>query len=132
MAQISTNFSLSEFERTSTGLPNSVPLKYMASLSKGVLSILQPLRDTLGVPVVISSGYRSPEVNKRVGGVHNSQHMYGQAADIIVPAHLYNRAWYILAANPNVDQLLGGRNFIHVSWTNGREPRHYFNRTYYK
>ena len=48
------------------------------------MEVLQPLRDYLEKPVVISSGYRCSEVNKAVGGVSGSQHLKGEAADIHV------------------------------------------------
>jgi zinc D-Ala-D-Ala carboxypeptidase len=47
-------------------------------------SILQPLRDDLGVPIHVSSGYRCKRVNDKIGGVKSSQHVKGQAADIQV------------------------------------------------
>ena len=48
------------------------------------VEVLQPLRDFLGKPVVVSSGYRCRELNEKVGGVSNSQHLTGEAADIRV------------------------------------------------
>jgi hypothetical protein len=47
-------------------------------------NVLQPLRDALGKPINISSGYRSPDVNKAIGGSATSDHTRGQAADIEV------------------------------------------------
>ncbi len=48
--------------------------------------VLQPLRDALG-PVHITSGYRPPKLNKLIGGSSRSQHMYGQAADVVVSGY---------------------------------------------
>lgn len=45
---------------------------------------LQVLRDNVQAPIVINSGYRSPQHNKRVGGATNSYHLKGMAADIVV------------------------------------------------
>lgn len=45
---------------------------------------LQVLRERVGRPVYVNSGYRTSEYNKKVGGVENSQHLYGKAADICV------------------------------------------------
>lgn len=45
-------------------------------------NVLDPLRLAWGEPIIVTSGYRCPELNKRVGGAKNSQHLYGQAADI--------------------------------------------------
>lgn len=46
---------------------------------------LEQLRVTYGKPLIITSGYRCPEHNKKVGGAPNSYHLYGKAADIAVP-----------------------------------------------
>ena len=78
--KISSNFSFSEFEKTSTGLPNSIPEDKKAWIVALVQEILQPLRDKIGI-INITSGYRSPEVNTRIGGSPTSQHMKGQAVD---------------------------------------------------
>ncbi len=51
---------------------------------KKLAESLQVLRDYFGVPISINSGYRSPARNKAVGGVPNSQHVKGMAADIVV------------------------------------------------
>lgn len=50
-----------------------------------VKRLLQPLRVAYGKPIAITSGYRSPEVNRLVGGVPSSQHVKGEAADCYVP-----------------------------------------------
>lgn len=44
--------------------------------------VLQPLRDKLNVPITVTSGYRCERLNKRVKGAKNSEHLFGQAADI--------------------------------------------------
>jgi uncharacterized protein YcbK (DUF882 family) len=49
-----------------------------------LISVLQIIRDHVKLPIVVNSGYRCPEHNKRVGGVDNSQHIFGKAADIYV------------------------------------------------
>ena len=77
--KITKNFTLSEF--CGDILPQTSVIINLTSLC---LNCLQPLRDGLGKPVIITSGYRTPEHNKNVGGVPTSQHLYGQAADIKV------------------------------------------------
>lgn len=73
--KISENFKLYEFECKGSGLVKLDPV---------LLSKLQALRTRLGKPIVITSGYRSVEHNKKVGGSPNSQHLLGKAADIQV------------------------------------------------
>lgn len=129
--KLSKNFTLSEFTRTSTGI-HQVPCAPMIDNIKwGVEKILQPLRDALGARVIVSSGYRCPVVNSKVGGVENSQHLMGEAADIIVPDGLWSKAADILSANPYVDQLLSGRGYFHVSWIRQRSPRRFIDLRYY-
>ena len=58
-----------------------------------LLSLLERIREILGVPVVINSGYRCPAHNKRVGGVDNSYHTQGLAADIRCPSMTADELW---------------------------------------
>jgi hypothetical protein len=82
-------FSLEEFTISQTaarkGIDNTPTPEVEANLRALVEHILDPLRHSLEIPIVISSGYRSPQVNRAVGGANNSQHTKGEAADIIVP-----------------------------------------------
>ncbi|MDE5525262.1 MULTISPECIES: YcbK family protein [Elizabethkingia] len=63
---------------------NQVPEAYIPNVKK-VAENLQVLRDYLGKPITVNSGYRSPSYNKRVGGAPKSQHLTASAADIRVP-----------------------------------------------
>jgi len=87
--QLSKNFSLAELTRSEIalrkGLDNTPNEEEIGNLTFLAQLILQPLRDHLGVPIVINSAYRSLLVNTAVGGSKSSQHMKGQAADIRVP-----------------------------------------------
>lgn len=84
--QITKNFGWAEMERSSTavrlGIDNRVPEKYRENMERLCKEVLQPIRDAWGNPIVISSGYRCPRLNKAVGGAANSQHAFGSAADI--------------------------------------------------
>ena len=72
------------------GINNTPSAQVIANLKNLCVHVLQPLRDYLGKPIRITSGYRSPEVNKRVGGAVDSQgrpksqHWVGQASEIQV------------------------------------------------
>lgn len=83
--QLSKNFTLDEFVITATGIENIPGEKEIAALRQLCEKVLQPLRDAVGKPVIISSGYRSPLVNKAIGGSATSQHVKGEAADISIP-----------------------------------------------
>ena len=94
------------------------------------MEILQPLRDYLGKPVVISSGYRSEEVNRMVGGVNGSQHLKGEAADIYVEntEHLLKIMHFIMEET-DFDQLIweknkAGTQWVHVSFRRNGVNKH--------
>ena len=94
------------------------------------MEVLQTLRDFLGKPVVISSGYRCAELNKAVGGVRNSQHMKGEAADIHVEntEHLLKIMHFIMDET-DFDQVIWERNragtqWVHVSYKREGVNRH--------
>ena len=80
--RISKNFTLEELVRTNTGLVNSPGRVELEALKQLTLNVLQPLREAFGESITINSGYRSPAVNKKIGGAKNSQHCNGEAADI--------------------------------------------------
>ena len=96
--------------------------KVIENLRALCIEVLQPLRDYLGKPVVISSGYRSEEVNRMVGGVKGSQHLRGEAADIHVEntEHLLKIMHFIMDET-DFDQLIwerdkAGTQWVHVSY----------------
>jgi len=82
-------FTLEEMTRSQAaarrGLDNSPNSNQLESMKALVRNILDPLREALGRPVNINSGFRSEAVNKAVGGAASSQHRFGEAADIVVP-----------------------------------------------
>lgn len=80
MAKITTNFSLEEFNcKDGSEMPNDVMINII-KLAKN----LQVLRDAVGKTITITSGYRSPKYNLKIGGAKDSQHIKGTAADIKV------------------------------------------------
>ena len=95
------------------------------NLKNLVWDILDPLRERLGMPIIVNCGYRSKETNIAVGGVKNSQHMKGQAADI--RCSNLKLMWNVLH-EMNVDQVIWYRKkgFIHVSYVTDRQNRHQF------
>lgn len=77
--KLTSNFELKEFAcKDGSIIPDNI-LPNIVELAEN----LQVLRDYLGFPIQINSGYRSPAYNESVGGVKNSQHLLGKAADIV-------------------------------------------------
>jgi len=85
---LSPHFTLEEFTVSQTasrkGLDNTPSESVLKELTKTAMQ-MEAIRKLLGVPITINSGYRSPDVNKAVGGAKNSQHLTGQAVDFIAP-----------------------------------------------
>ena len=112
-------FKIEELTKTGTGLSNIPNVEQMQNLIYLGEHILDPLREGLGAQITISSGFRSPEVNKRVGGAVNSQHMAGEAADLKCGNNKSMFEW--IKKNINFDQLIwefGNDNnpqWVHVS-----------------
>jgi uncharacterized protein YcbK (DUF882 family) len=82
-----------------------------------VSEVLDPARERLGAPVYVNSGYRCPKHNTKVGGVKNSQHMKGEAADITtgtVEGNMKLKA--VIEELGKFDQLITYPTFLHVSW----------------
>ena len=75
------HFSLEEMTRTDTGLENDPSVWAGANLVKLCELVMEPIRALLSTGIVPSSGYRSPDVTKRVGGAMNSAHLDGRACD---------------------------------------------------
>ena len=71
-------------------VPDSAQLE---NLDRLVTTLLDPLREIWGSPLIVSSGFRCKELNKLVGGVSNSYHLWGLAADIVAPSTLQRSSW---------------------------------------
>ena len=82
MTRLSENFTLEELARTCTGAPNEPDDRAREKLLYLASFILEPIRARWG-RVRVSSAYRSPAVNRKVGGAAESQHLFGEAADIV-------------------------------------------------
>ncbi len=83
---LSKHFTLAEFTRTGTGLPNVPGVTAQENLVALCAEILEPLREALGAPIRITSGFRSDAVNVAVKGSPTSAHRLGLAADLKSPA----------------------------------------------
>ena len=104
--KVSRNFKLYEFESPDT---------HEVKIDKRMLSIIQTIRDYFQKPVIITSGYRTKEHNRAVGGVENSYHIQGKAVDFWVAGisvkKLVEVARYCGAGGIGIYQ---DRHFIHI------------------
>lgn len=135
--QLAPNFNLSEFVKTSTGLENIPGEREIENLRSLVTNVLQPLRNGFSkkysgsrVYVISTSGYRSPLVNKTIGGADTSQHLYGQATDfhVLVDGRKLSNQEVInmihdldLPYDQLIDEDVRSSQWVHVSYIpNGR------------
>ena len=134
MEQFTKNFSYDELIASSTakrlGLDNTPSEEEKEKLRQLAEDILQPIRDAWKSPIIVNSAYRSEEVNKAVGGVKNSQHRLGEAADITIGGKERNRKLFnfiyklINQGKIKVGQLIDEYNYswIHVSLPRKNKP----------
>ena len=125
MIKLSNNFTLEELCASDTakerGIKNEPGKAEIVNLTHLAVHVLQPLRNKMGA-ITISSGYRSAALNKAVGGVSNSQHVKGQAADIAIPSKQVGKIWFSYIKDYlTFDQLIwehnaAGTYWIHVSY----------------
>lgn len=126
-------FTIKELCKTSTGLPNVPNREQEANLIFLIENVLDPVRQELGQPIIVTSGFRSEAVNKAVGGVKNSQHCKGQCADIVCFDNL--KLIRLLQEMDNYDQLIFEKGkdkpqWIHVSFVSKSANRKQKLRTY--
>ena len=134
MEKITRNFTFDELINSTVakrlGLdntPNEYEKEKLIQLAK---EILQPIRDKWGSPIIVNSAYRSEAVNKAVGGVKNSQHRLGEAADLTVGSkeankNLFNTIYkLIMTGQLQVGQLIDeyGYSWVHISLPRLNKP----------
>lgn len=106
------------------GIINRLPKEYLPHVQELINHVLDPLREWYGKPIYVNSGYRCPELNKAVGGVENSFHVSGCAADIDARNYEENKKLfdYIRENLPFTEVgWEGGGRWIHVALVPGRE-----------
>ncbi|MGL5944225.1 MAG: D-Ala-D-Ala carboxypeptidase family metallohydrolase [Waterburya sp.] len=108
--QLTKNFHLSELTTSQYasrhGISNQPSSKQTENLKALCESILQPVREHFHRPVIVSSGYRSPILNARVGGSKTSQHCFGQAVDFEIPGLPNKQVAEWIKENLSFDQLI--------------------------
>ena len=130
--RLTPHFMLSEFLNLGKHPDNLPTPQVLFNLKYGCQYLLEPARREVG-PIIINSGFRNSRVNVLVGGVKNSQHLYGEAADIRPKdPQQFQRLVDFLRTCEHADQLLTGNGWLHISWTPFASPRHYVRIEYYK
>lgn len=132
-------FSLQEFTHSNTAdrlkINNEPNADVIQNIQYGTDMILDPLRRLYQKPIVITSGYRCEKLNKAIGGVPNSWHTKGNAADIRIENDMAAKEIFnILKSIPSVDTVLfehsKNSQWMHIQWDMQKTPRHHFNFNY--
>lgn len=134
---VSMHFTLEELCASSTakakGISNKPNQQQIVNLVYLAAHVLEPLRVAMNEPIKIGSGFRCEALNKAVGGVGNSQHMKGQAADLCIDGNIEKgKRWFnYIRQHLPFDQLIWEHNtkgsyWVHVSFVHpdfGRNRR---------
>ena len=124
--KLSPHFSLDEFTASQTatrrGIDNTPPPAVIETLKRTALG-MEGIRAVLGAPIIISSGYRSPALNRSIGGAPKSQHVTGHAVDFICPGFgsPLEVCRTIVKSGIAYDQLIYEGTWVHVSFSD--KPR---------
>lgn len=131
--KLSENLSLKEVIKSATaikrGISNEPTIEHLENLKAVAENIFQPLRSHFGVPIAVTSGYRSAELNRIIGGSTTSQHCKGEALDL--DADVYGKVtnaqiFGYLREHTDFDQLIwefgdeDDPDWVHCSYTKGK------------
>lgn len=123
------NFKMSELIYSEKAIENNInnmpDINSMDNMLDLVFYCLQPVRNLIKKPMIITSGFRNPLVNRLVNGEENSQHKTGQAADFIIkgmtPAQIVD---VIRKSNIDYDQLINEHDsWVHISYNKGKNRK---------
>ena len=125
------HFTIQELTASATAerlaIDNTPPRAAQRMLTILVEQLLDPIRRRYGAPIIVTSGYRCPALNTAVGGVTNSHHIVGCAADITTGSIERNRALFALVIDMQAahairfTQLIAekGYRWLHISYVPG-------------
>lgn len=129
---INLNFSISELIKSDIAIKNNInnmpDIRALDNILNLIVYCLQPIRDKLNKPMVITSGFRCAKVNQLAGGKSNSQHLTGAAADFHVPGMTVAQTIeFIKTTGIEFDQLINEYDkWVHISYTKGSNRRSCF------
>ncbi len=133
--RLTKNFTLYELTYSCTAArlcldntPTTVQVRNLRTLAE---EVLQPLRDLIGLPIVVSSGFRCRELNDQIGGADKSQHLMGMAADITIPGFSNIEIYDTIRQHLEYDQVIlehvpdhsPTKGWVHVSFASKENNR---------
>lgn len=126
-------FTIKEFEKSDSAkklkINNTIPVQLIPNIEQLVNTLLDPIREVWGSGINITSGYRSPMLNKAIGGVTTSAHCFGLAADLVpVNGKLEEFKAFVLnwlrksniPFDQYIDEQSGNSSWVHIGFKNSR------------
>ena len=122
------NFKISELIHSDIAIQsniNNMPdVNSLDNLLELVFHCLQPIRNLIKKPMIITSGYRNNQINFLAGGVFNSQHKEGKAADFIIKGMTPKEIIEIIKKSDiEFDQLINEKTWVHISYNKGQNRK---------
>ena len=118
---ITTHFTMFDICNSSTAIAKNIDnrptTQIVVNATALIKNVLEPIRNHFNSPVIVNCMYRSPLLNKAVGGVATSQHVKGQAADITVQNHTVQEVFDYIKNNLIFDQLIHEGTWVHGSFS---------------
>lgn len=123
------NFTIKELVHSDnaikSGIDNTPNIEQIDNLLNLIFYCLQPIRDKLKKPMIITSGFRNSQVNFLAGGKSNSQHLEGKACDFVVkgmtPKQIID---FIVKSGVEYDQLINEYDkWVHISFNKGKNRK---------
>ena len=128
------NFTISELVKSDVAKQHGIrnmpqDPQILDNLLLLIINVLQPLRNYVGKPIIITSGYRSKELNFKVGGVANSEHLTGCAVDFIVKGMtVIDIIKAVRASGIRFNQCINEYNqWCHISFNKNGNKQQYLN-----
>ena len=119
-------FSIKELCKSNTAIKNKIDNYPTPEIERNLTILIEhcldPIREKFGKPITVTSGYRCEKLNKLVGGKSNSQHLRGEAADLVGNTNVETKEIFEIAKQVgNYDQLLfeingKGSKWVHISY----------------
>jgi hypothetical protein len=122
------NFKISELIYSDKAIEyniNNMPdINALDNMLELIFYCLQPIRDLIKKPMIITSGFRNQQVNFLAGGALNSQHKEGKAADFIIKGMTPKEIVEIIKnSNIEYDQLIDEKTWVHISFNKGKNRK---------
>ena len=122
------NFKISELIHSDIAIQNNInnmpDINSLDNMLELIFYCLQPIRDLIKKPMIITSGFRNQQINFFAGGALNSQHKEGKAVDFIIKGMTPKEIIVIIKKSDiEFDQLIDEKTWVHISFNKGKNRK---------